>query len=132
MYQVGDYVLLSNEHMPVPGQGIIRKLRAIWDGPYKIVARVGEVDYKLALPPTMRIHPVFHVSRLKPYHAPDRRYPDRQSAPVPPVVVQGEEEYQVEALMGDRQRGRRKQFLVKWLGYPSSDNTWEYEDDLRP
>ena len=89
--------------------------------------RIGEVNYRLQLPPTMRIHPAFHVSRLKPYYEPE---PDRRSTPVPPVVVDGTEEYEVEALVGDRKRGRVQQYLVQWKGYPTSDNTWEREQDL--
>jgi hypothetical protein len=36
-------------------------------GPYKIVERVGAVAYHLELPVTAQVHPVFHVSQLKPY-----------------------------------------------------------------
>jgi hypothetical protein len=45
----------------------------------------------------------------------------------PSELVDGEEEYQVEHIMGHRKTGRMKglQYLVKWLGYPDSNNTWE-------
>jgi hypothetical protein len=36
--------------------------------PYKLVRRIGEVSFELGLPPGIRIHHVFHVSELKPYH----------------------------------------------------------------
>jgi chromobox protein 1 len=41
--------------------------------------------------------------------------------------VDGEEEYQVERIMGHQKMGQVKelQYLVKWLGYPDSNNTWE-------
>ncbi|XP_074291096.1 uncharacterized protein LOC141617860 [Silene latifolia] len=37
-------------------------------GPYEILDRVGEVAYRLALPPTLaKVHNVFHVSQLRKY-----------------------------------------------------------------
>ena len=45
-------------------KGLIRK----YEGPYKVTKRVGNVSYKLELPANLKIHPVFHVSMLKPYH----------------------------------------------------------------
>ncbi|WMV32766.1 hypothetical protein MTR67_026151, partial [Solanum verrucosum] len=36
--------------------------------PFEILSRVGEVEYKIVLPPTLLVvHPVFHVSILRKY-----------------------------------------------------------------
>ena len=95
-HSIGDRVLLSNDHLPVPGQGLTRKLREIWSGPYRITHKVGPLNYRLELPPSMRVHPVFHVSRLRAYVGPQDLFPHRPSQPVPPIVIDGEHEYEVE------------------------------------
>ncbi|XP_070022048.1 uncharacterized protein LOC142177512 [Nicotiana tabacum] len=41
------------------------KLNSKFYRPYKVIAKVGQVTYKLELPPTSKVHPVFHVSLLK-------------------------------------------------------------------
>ena len=58
-----------------PMKGVMRfgkkgKLALRYIGPFEIRSRVGEVAYRLVLPPELsRIHPVFHVSMLRKYVA---------------------------------------------------------------
>ena len=43
----------------------------------------------------------------------------------PPVLVDGELEYEVEAIIRHRGQGARRQYLVLWKGYPLHEATWE-------
>jgi hypothetical protein len=83
------------------------------------------VAYRLELPASWRIHNVFHASLLSPYqetaaHGPNFSRP-------PPDLIDGEEEFEVERITSHQHHGRSRtlQYLIKWKGYPESDNTWE-------
>ncbi|GKF32624.1 hypothetical protein Tco_0102422 [Tanacetum coccineum] len=66
-FQVGDKVMLKVS----PWKGVIRfgkrgKLNPRYIGPFKIIAKVGTVSYRLELPEKLsRVHSTFHVSKLK-------------------------------------------------------------------
>ena len=92
-------------------------------GPYKIVKKVNRVNYELQLPKGNRgkpVHPVFHVSLLE------------KANPNTPIVTKAEihtedGEYEVERILEQDSQG---QYLVKWKGYPHSENTWEPIENL--
>ena len=73
----------------------------------------------------MRIYPVFHVSLLKLYQA----SPNEFVRPTPPPAVISpnteQEEYEVETILDKRILRKKPQYLIKWLGYPLHDTTWE-------
>ena len=127
-YKEGDLVWLEGRNLnlcqPTP------KLAPRRHGPFKVTQVMSPVNYRLELPTQWSIHPVFHINLLTPYretitHGANYLCP-------PPDLVDNKEEYKVEKILDSRQFGRRKrlQYLVKWVGYPDSENMWVDKDDV--
>lgn len=131
-FKVGDKVLLSTKNIRFRSKGT-KKLLPKFIGPFTVVKKVGkpsqEVAYQLDLPEKYKIHNVFHVSLLKPYHEDSRNV---QVQPPEPELVDGELYYQVERILdhqtvqlpGKRKGRTIKKYLVSWKGYPPSDNSF--------
>ena len=79
-------------------------------GPFEVVKRVGAVAYRLKLPSTLQVHPIFYVSLLRAYHASGEHH--RTLSPVP-IHVAGATEHVVACVLRHRQRGRGLQYLVE-------------------
>jgi hypothetical protein len=125
-FEVGAQVLLSsvNIHLRHPRDAATTaKLLPKWIGPFTITQRVGTVAYKLQLPDGWQVHPVFHVSLLKPYRT------DGRLQPPPPQLIDGEAYFLVERIVDHRstKHGRRTvhEYLIRWLGYGPEHNSWE-------
>ena len=99
------------------------KLARRYFGPFLITARIGKVAYKLELPPDCKIHPMLHVSLLKPYNG---------SLP-PPSVVYDETQLRLvplpQAIVVERHvetpDGQQYQVLVEWQNTTREHATWE-------
>ncbi|PRP74592.1 retrotransposon nucleocapsid protein, partial [Planoprotostelium fungivorum] len=128
IYQPGDKVLLSTKNFgtsrPKP------KWADKWIGPYRILkeAHPGSSSYVLSLPPSIKIYPVFHTSLLTPYV--ENTLVGRKRPAPPPVGIDGEQEYEVEAILDVRKRYGKTQYLVSWKGYGPEENLWLPEDNL--
>ena len=69
---IGDMVWLASGNLHLPPH-LSRKFAARWLGPYKVLAKVGAVAFKLELPKELqKLHPVFHASLLKKAYGPVR------------------------------------------------------------
>lgn len=120
-FNIGDKVWLSSSNLK--SQRPTPKLDYKRLGPFKIIAKIGSRSYKLELPSTMRIHPVFHVNLLEPYQVDN--IPDRQPQPAPPAIIDDHQEFEVEEIIDSRIRRNQVQYLIHWKGYTTMDRTWE-------
>ncbi|GAA0174480.1 hypothetical protein LIER_27865 [Lithospermum erythrorhizon] len=67
--KVGDHVFLKVPPVKFLKRfGMEEKLRSRYVGPFEILEKVGNLAYRVALPPTLsKVHDVFHVSMLRKY-----------------------------------------------------------------
>ena len=117
-------MLLSTKHLSITGSS---KLKPRFVGPFSVLAHVGPAAYRLQMNGRFKtVHPVFHVSLLRPHVE-----GGGARAPPAPVEREGEEEWEVERLLTHRgSTSRRRQFLVRWRGFDTSQDSWLNEDEL--
>jgi hypothetical protein len=79
----------------------------------------------------MKIHPVFHNSLLKPYHETKEHGPNHEK-PTLEIVNSKEGHYEIKAILMAQPTQNKKstQYLIKWKGYPASENLWLLEKEL--
>ena len=120
----GDYAYLSSQGITLPSQPS-SKLRDRQLGPFKVVARVGDRSYRLSLPPSMRIHDVFHVDKLTPAAGPEPLRPE-------PPAATDDTAYVIERISEARikraNRVSRLEFLVHYATYEVPE--WNTHDNV--
>ncbi|GJU03588.1 hypothetical protein Tco_1113926, partial [Tanacetum coccineum] len=126
-FQVGDKVMLKVS----PWKGVIRfgkqgKLNPRYIGPFRIIAKVGTVAYRLEHPEQLsRVHSTFHVSKLKKCIA-----DEPLAIPLDEIQVDDIEE---PVKIKDREVKRLNQshisiVKVRWNSRRGPEFTWERED----
>jgi hypothetical protein len=96
----GNQVWLEAKNFKVKGA---KKLMPHCYSPFKITKKISVVAYQLDLPQSMKIHDVFHVNLLSPYKETEA-YGTPYMRP-PPDIKEGEEEYEVKAILDMRHFG---------------------------
>ena len=117
----GQMVWLLRRHISTTRPSSKLNVRRL--GPFPVIGSVGSSAFRLDLPPSMHIHPVFHVSLLE-VHVPNT-FPNRVVDPPPPVQVDGVPEFEVHSILDSRFRRRKLEYLVDWVGYDVSERSWE-------
>nr|GEV74640.1 putative reverse transcriptase domain-containing protein [Tanacetum cinerariifolium] len=133
-FQVGDRVMLKVS----PWKGVVRfgkrgKLNPRYIGPFKVLAKVGTVAYRLELPEQLsRLHSTFHVSNLKKYLSDEPLAISLDEVHIDDKLCFVEELVEVM----DREVKQLKQshipiIKVRWNSRRGPDFTWEREDQFR-
>ena len=125
-FKVGDLVWLDASD--IKQNRPAKKLSDKQLGPYAITKVINPNAYKLKLPRHFRIVNCFNVSKLRRYDPPT--VPNQKAVPSLPIEVEGEKEYVVEEVIDSRMRRGKLQYLVKWEGYTTENNTWEPSQNL--
>ena len=117
--QVGEKVWLQAQQIKIHQQST--KLGPKQLGPFTITTVLSDVDYRLALPPALKIYDVFHVDCLSPYQG----YEVNGLTPPPPepVTINREEEYEVNHVRDSKLFGRTLKYLVRWKCYGEGEAT---------
>jgi len=128
-FAVGDRVWLEGTNLNLPAN-ITLKLSPRRYGPFRVVAIISNTAFKIELPSHWKIHNVFHTSLLTPYRETEAHGPNWIE--LPPDIIEGEPEWEVEQILQSRRFGRtkKKQYLVCWKGYSPSHDSWVDESDL--
>lgn len=93
-------------------------------GPFPVIARVG-------IPPTAKIHPVFHISQLKVFEGPDTAsyIPLSLNTSTLGLIMQPDVVLQSRVIIKDVTPVPR--VLVKWMGLDYASATWEDKADMK-
>jgi hypothetical protein len=132
-FKVGDHVFLKlKANISSLKLGNCSKLAARFCGPFEILERIRPIAYMIALPASMSIHNVLHVSLLKKY-IPDANHVIDWNV----IQVEQENTFQVHPIRILDQKIKQLQnqaiclVKVQWTWYGPKDATWKHEDATR-
>nr|GFB69733.1 hypothetical protein [Tanacetum cinerariifolium] len=133
-FQPGDRVFLKvSPARGVSSFGIKGKLSPRFIGPFEILDRVGEVSYRLALPPQLsHVHNVFHVSLLRGYKYHPLHF---ISYPLDQICADLSYVEKSEAILDRQDRVMRNKTIpfvkILWRNHSEREATWETEESIR-
>ncbi|ETN00919.1 hypothetical protein PPTG_24175 [Phytophthora nicotianae INRA-310] len=128
-FQVGDEVLLDTSNLALHhvGNDGKRSLAPKYIGPYPVVKITTPDAYQIGLPPGLKLHDEFHVSRLRRYTPDDSATRDNR---VPVLITRdGSLGLQVKQILKHRVRRSVDEYYIRWYGSANKDS-WEPAESL--
>jgi len=104
-----------------------KKLTERFVGPYKVKKVVSSNTVKLELPSIVKIHLVVNVSRIRRYI---EQVEGQKKEQLAPVIIKGEEEWEVEQILNKRKVRGKDKYLVHWKGFTAESDTWKGRENL--
>jgi len=130
-YQPGDWVLLKlrpyRQITTKGSQSFSGKLAKRFNGPFKVLARIDKVAYRLELPIEAKIHLIFHYSMLKLFHG----NPDSKANELPGQFVNHQPVIIPMTILDYRRSNDAWEVLVQWQGLSPDDTSWEDWNQLQ-
>ena len=120
--QLGDWVMLNSKNLKFKLG--VKKLSPKFVGPFKVIKVVNKVSFRLKLPKSWKVFPVFHKGFLRLYTGKVNK------EEVHPIVETGHK-FEVEAILGERKVRGKHQFLVKWKNYSLDEASWQTVADRK-
>src|SRR5579862_4436921 len=118
-FGVGDKVWITTKHWKTDRPS--KKLAGQMEGPYEILEQVGH-SFRLKLPDSMKIHPVFHAEKLR--KDPGNPLPGQDNPRPPPLEMEdGEAEYEVQEVIAVRLIRGKLRYRIQWKGW-DPDPEW--------
>ncbi|WVZ04846.1 hypothetical protein V8G54_018192 [Vigna mungo] len=125
--EVGDLALVKLQ--PYRQHSVVlrkhQKLSLRYFGPFEVIPKIGQVAFKLLLPESAKIHPVFHISLLKKFHGNQKQ----QYLPLPLTTSEFGPLIQPISILDSRTTVRNgkqvEQRLVQWDSLSEAENSWE-------
>nr|GEZ24992.1 putative reverse transcriptase domain-containing protein [Tanacetum cinerariifolium] len=133
-FEVGDRVMLKVSHWKRVIRFIKRgKLNLRYIGPFKVLAKVGDVAYRLELPRELsRVHHTFNVSNLKKCYADEPLVMPLEGVHIDDTLQFMEEPVEImEREIKRLKQSRIPLVKVRWNSRRGPEFTWEREDSFK-
>jgi hypothetical protein len=121
-FGLGDFVLVA-----IPKQKIRNKMQVKWSGPFRIIEVINDLIFKVETLDSSKTE-IIHAQRLRFYCEKDFLSEEFMTYEIDP-----QEKFEISELLDIRSSTSGFEVLVRWLGFETSDDSWEplqqiYED----